>query len=131
MNEQEIFDTVVNHLANQKRRSMAIFVHGEEEINTCAYRGKNGDMCAVGCLIKDEDYDPEMEAKSVDNLISNGLLPAYLMQYTGLLEALRLAHDTAFNVDQLTQMFRNAGVIYDLDVSAVDHITEWDSRVVL
>ena len=127
MNKQQIFDTVVKHLAQQKRRSMAIFVHREEEINTCAYRGKYGDMCAVGCLIKDEDYSPVMETNPVDDLVRKGLLPEYLKQHTGLLQALQLAHDSAFTVDYLTHMLRQTGKVYDLDVSAVANITEWDT----
>ena len=54
---QAVFDKVVKHLLTQKRRS-----EGKEG---CAYRGKGGDMCAVGCLISDKAYDPEIEGFAV------------------------------------------------------------------
>ena len=50
---QTVFDKVVKHLLTQKRRS--------EGKQGCAYRGKGGDMCAVGCLISDKAYDPKIE----------------------------------------------------------------------
>ena len=54
---QAVFDKVVKHLLTQKRRS--------EGKRGCAYRGKGGDMCAVGCLISDKAYDPEIEGFAV------------------------------------------------------------------
>lgn len=50
---QAVFDKVVKHLLTQNRRSKGK--------RGCAYRGKGGDMCAVGCLISDKAYDPEIE----------------------------------------------------------------------
>lgn len=51
MNAQEIFDKVVNHLRKQGHRSLS-------EDGRCLYRGSNGDKCAIGCIISDEDYQP-------------------------------------------------------------------------
>lgn len=53
MTNQEIFDIVAAHLIKQNRRSM--------RDGRCVYRGENGDMCAVGCLIKDEFYTSALE----------------------------------------------------------------------
>jgi hypothetical protein len=130
MNKQEIFDTVVNHLAAQQQRSMAhVVVHdGTAEGNkmyTCAYRGEFGMMCAVGCLIKDEDYNPKMETHRINVLAAKGLLPQYLMHHTALLEALQYAHDSAFNRSQLIEMLENTASLYQLDTSSVGNIKEW------
>ena len=57
---QTVFDKVVKHLLTQKRRS--------ESKRGCAYRGEGGAMCAVGCLISDKAYDPEIEGSSVFHL---------------------------------------------------------------
>lgn len=54
---QEVFDRVVNHLLMQNAQSFAS-KNGE----ICAYRGADGLMCAVGCLIPDNLYKPEMDA---------------------------------------------------------------------
>ena len=131
MNKQEIFDTVVKHLAVQQQRSMAKVIiddgtpDGNTKMYTCAYRGDFGMSCAVGCLIKDEDYSPAMEARRVDALDVMGLLPGYLMPHIALLEALQLAHDSAFSRDQLIDTLRSTAVVYDLDASSVDNIKVW------
>lgn len=64
MTPQEIFDKVAKHLLHQKVKSYY------NQNGTCAYRGSNGTMCAVGCLITDEEYSPDMEGKTVGGLLS-------------------------------------------------------------
>lgn len=61
MNKQEIFNTVATHLLRQKERSLR-----DTKFSTkgCAYRGNDGMMCAVGVLIKDEYYYPELEGNT-------------------------------------------------------------------
>lgn len=54
MNAQEIFDKVATHLATQKVASFQRF-------QGCLYRGPNGTMCAVGCLIPDSMFSPDFE----------------------------------------------------------------------
>lgn len=54
MTAQEIFDKVATHLATQKVASF-------ERFQGCLYRGPNGTMCAVGCLIPDSAYSPDFE----------------------------------------------------------------------
>ena len=58
MTNQELFDIVAAHLIKQGRRSL-------DEFSVCQYRGTNGDMCAVGCLIKDELYDHGLETLGI------------------------------------------------------------------
>ena len=62
MNNQEIFNRVVIHLRKQGRKS-----HSSNRLrrDECKYRAPDGLCCAVGCLIDDEHYRPEMEAKPV------------------------------------------------------------------
>lgn len=58
MNKQEIFEKVCRHLATQNARSVG-------DSGDCAYRGENGTMCAVGCLISDECYNESLEGYTV------------------------------------------------------------------
>lgn len=61
MTKQEIYTTVVQHLRKQGEKS-------GETSPTCRYRlEKNGRVlqCAIGCLIPDEYYDPEMEDSKI------------------------------------------------------------------
>lgn len=86
---QTVFDKAVKHLLTQKRRS--------EGKRGCAYRGKGGGMCAVGCLISDKAYDPEIEGHSVyclgvqENLAESGV-PTY-NKMVFLLTDLQYIHD--------------------------------------
>lgn len=59
---QEIFDKVYTHLEQQGGASAL-------ETGACLYRSEDGKMCAVGCLIPDDKYDPKFEGEPVDELI--------------------------------------------------------------
>lgn len=61
MTNQEIFDKVLNHL-RQQGHAATVFINGE---TSCRYRAGDGGMCAVGCLIPDELYTPEIEDNGV------------------------------------------------------------------
>lgn len=54
---QEVFDKVCEHLVKQGVKSRRFI----NEDSVCAYRGENGLMCAVGCLIPDELYNVNFE----------------------------------------------------------------------
>lgn len=65
--KQEIFDKVAKHLLAQNRRSemVAIDRNSGKYFDRCSYRGIGGLECALGCLITDEAYRPELEGKSI------------------------------------------------------------------
>lgn len=95
MDNQTIFDTVINHLVKQGVQSSAE-VAGTN--GKCAYRGVNGLSCAVGCLISDEDYRENMDSDD-DTTIGDVLnkfshLPEYFYLHRDLLVDLQQLHDT-------------------------------------
>ena len=59
---QEIFNKAVTGILEQ----------GEQSVNyantSCMYRGEGGAKCAVGMLIADEWYSPDLEETMVNNL---------------------------------------------------------------
>ena len=59
LNRQLAFNDAVLGLFKQKSRSV--------EENSCMYRGENGNKCAIGFLIPDERYDPELEYRTAVN----------------------------------------------------------------
>lgn len=93
--KQEIFDYVETHLKEQDCRSMRVFHDG---VN-CAYRGEDGTMCAVGCLIADDEYISGMEHHNVTELsrhLSDGterVLPDRLLPHLRMLTELQDFHD--------------------------------------
>lgn len=86
MNRQEIFDKVTTHLLQQNERAVSY-------IGSCSYRGIGNTMCAVGCLITDDEYMQEMEGSSVYGLYNSELLPAHLCPHITLLEQMQNIHD--------------------------------------
>lgn len=55
---QHVFDAVATHLLNQPGPAMS-------STGTCRYRAPDGRMCAVGCLVPDDRYDPGIEGYTV------------------------------------------------------------------
>lgn len=54
-----------DHLIKQKHRASNVTNLPNGTVSSfCAYRGQNGTMCAVGCLIDDAHYNAEMERMS-------------------------------------------------------------------
>lgn len=57
-NSQQMFDKVAKHLLTQNAKSR------------CLYRSQEGMMCAIGCLIPDDLYSPNMEGIWVERLVA-------------------------------------------------------------
>lgn len=88
---QDLFNTVVTGLYKQGKCS----VSGN---GNCMYRGLNGAKCAVGMLIKDEYYDPELENLDAGNTNVGLAIQASIgrelsKQEKDLLNLLQGAHD--------------------------------------
>jgi hypothetical protein len=54
---QTAFDTALAHLRKQGQRA----VEDQHSDAGCVYRSPEGLKCAIGALISDEDYNPNME----------------------------------------------------------------------
>ena len=96
---EEIFDYVEAHLKKQGYRSML-----DTRTGQCGYRGEDGGMCAVGCLIADDEYMPYVENHSVRELVDlpelglrEPALPERLVPHARMLEALQDFHDRSAN----------------------------------
>lgn len=87
---QEIFTKVYRHLMKQKKKSTRV---ENSFAYTCAYRGDNGAMCAVGCLISDEKYTPSLEGRSVRNTAVQCAIPKRYAPHIDLLFGLQKIHD--------------------------------------
>jgi len=90
MSAQQVFDHVAEHLLTQGVKSIDIEDEGEEPI--CLYRAENL-ACAVGCLIPNSLYVPEMEKKNVATLLVIFSCLKYLQPHEKLLFALQSIHD--------------------------------------
>lgn len=93
MAPQEIFDTVVRHLAQQGTQSVS------KDVILCAYRGVGGRKCAAGVLIPDESYVPAMEGMKARNLPLKFDLPEWFIENVSLIQGLQIAHDREWLAD--------------------------------
>lgn len=151
MNKQEIFDTVARHLATQGHRAAVRTELGDR----CRYRLHNGDRCAIGCLIPDEEYITDLEgggvaaifnyltgkAMTVSNyssaraaVITAEKLPVTTERLTtagvALLKELQHLHDEPNPVGYKFEMaLRDIAIRHGLDDRIVDELTwpkEWE-----
>lgn len=85
---QDVFNIVVTHLFAQGKAA-------RDSAGQCRYRTREGLSCAVGCLIPDEVYRPEMEGAPVKKIVREfyGFLPKDIAYHENLLRALQLVHD--------------------------------------
>lgn len=85
---QEIFDKVASHLLRQNAKSVVT-----AGAIGCSYRGIEGRKCAIGILIDDDEYEPEMEGRSVGKLLDFPQC-SWMWQHQGFLRELQNIHDT-------------------------------------
>ena len=87
MTNQEVFTKVKNHLLSQMKHSK----NGE----SCLYRGPDGLKCAIGALIPDDLYTPDLESNDIDHLLE--ICPEIASLFHGvdgeLLAGLQILHD--------------------------------------
>lgn len=74
---QDAFNTVRDHLLKQMANSVNATDYG---LTNCMYRRDDGLKCAVGCLIPDDKYAPEMEGNLADLIMLHRV--ALPMKYT-------------------------------------------------
>jgi hypothetical protein len=114
MTEQEIFDTVVKHLATQGRRAA-------DDEGRCRYRAPDGAKCAVGCLLTDEEYNPAWEGEVVDN----ARLPPRFADSLAVWGELQSAHDHSSSVEDLHEKLGEIADKHSLDATLVETVTRW------
>jgi hypothetical protein len=115
---QEVFDVVAKHLLIQNAKSMIKNMYLTDLM--CAYRGKNGAKCAVGILIPDELYAPDMEGTTIDGPVIRMALKKVVSSevHYNLIEALQNVHDKSCP-DDWKMNLENVAVTYNLDPMVV------------
>lgn len=109
---REIYERVSAHLLNQAAVS-------EDENGSCRLRGANGRKCAIGSLVSDEFYHPDIEGIGISYYrhARDGKLPralyasnvnAYDPGIVDLLCELEQVHDDA-SIDQWPQLLTALG----------------------
>lgn len=97
--EQEVFDQVATHLLKQNVQSRG----GSK--GYCVYKNQSGLKCAAGCLIGDDEYNPNFEDNSWGTLVTEGLVPDAHHKLIGELQTL---HDNSGAEDWLGELTKFA-----------------------
>ncbi len=121
LTKQQVFDKVTTHLLTQREKAVdGCLGNGTPR---CLYRAPNGRKCAVGGLIPDSLYDPGMEEKDANLLLTEwpfALAKAGLNRadHWHLLNRLQCTHD---NVDPHLwhRSLRDVALCFELDDSIV------------
>ena len=107
---QEVFDKVATHLLKQGSRS-------EGQVSR-AYRGDDGKMCAVGCLLKDGQYSPGLEGRHSRHELVQAALKGSGVNLTQtmqcMLQELQSCHDHA-PISKWPETLRSIAARYSLD----------------
>lgn len=125
MTNQEVFDTVVRHLKVQGKRSGVYKANPPwPEKFYCLYRGPNNTSCAVGCLIPDDMYSPDLENRPAGAAAINWIL-LELDISPGLASGLQRVHDSSMSWNSNANMRSALNVVakdYKLDYSLVTEL---------
>jgi len=109
--QQETFDIIVAHLRRQGCRAGVKSDYGNIR---CCYRTPDGLKCAVGILIPDDRYEPDMEGLVLrDNRKLKALVVDELGHSLYLCDRMQMNHD-GDAVDNWEAGFR--GVAHDFDL---------------
>lgn len=118
---QQVFDYVVTALLKQG--------HISYENGSCQYRASNGDKCAAGHLISDDDYRLGMENKAWDKVVREfpeqtnkahfGLICDLQMAHDGLIS---VDDDNSFNLNDFGEQFGTVAFGHDLDRTVLQGI---------
>lgn len=97
ISQQETYDTVARHLRKQNAPSVRKYTHrGPEGM----YRSPDGKMCAIGCLIPDDEYQEDLfESEYVNVLVEEYKCPSLLEHDLDLLMELQGVHDVTVEGD--------------------------------
>ena len=75
--QTELFHIVRTHLLTQNKKSVSSIGDVEDEL--CMYHGPDGLKCAIGCLITDENYSPNLEGTGIyDSTVSKAVTKSLL-----------------------------------------------------
>lgn len=80
---EEVFEYIRHHLLTQMKRCV-------DDKGDCLYRNKQGLKCAAGCLIADDEYDPNMEYKKWYSLVIEKFVPK---EHRELIRKMQYIHD--------------------------------------
>src|SRR5690606_13748718 len=102
--EQEVFDYVCEHLVRQGKPSWS------SKYGVCLYLDDEGNKCAAGCLISDDEYKTDYEGQNWVTLIGN--FKETTSCHVHLISRLQQAHDSS-TMDLRSNRYNGGGIRMD------------------
>ena len=102
---QDIFETAARHLLTQGCKSWRILRLASKTQKEFAYRGDNGNMCPLGALISDEDYQESMEGQTVESSADIVLACGGTTFDIKFLDGLRHIHDAHLALNWRAELY--------------------------
>lgn len=115
LTNQEAFNIMVRHLRRQHHKCFGD--NGE-----CAYRGNDGDMCAVGVIIPNKMYDKSFEGSRILDLLTHDSYDDDCMYY-------KLSIKAKIKIKQLKKFLSNVDVNMLIDMQLIhdcERVGSWD-----
>lgn len=117
LTEQDIFNHGVYHLGTMPEQCT-------DGVGTCLYRNAEGNSCAVGYFLKDDEVKLKYNSKGVNDLNMAGMLPERLVPHITLLTVLQVMHDSRGNWDgdreKLKEVLKGRGEHLRLNLEVFD-----------
>jgi hypothetical protein len=119
--KQQIYDYVGEFLLKQGRKSVST-----GRLPKCLYRGPDNTKCAIGCLIPDKLYKPELEMNTLNSLFKKKYkLPWYFRRYKDFLTQLQNSHDNDLsNYGIFIKRFIEIGNYHKLNTSKFENVNK-------
>lgn len=124
ISQQDIFTSIVTQTLKQNEHSLRPSGRG------CAYRGKRGLKCAVGCVLPDSAYYIEMDTSRLNGVLdiiaelcrrfgSNAEIVKEMTRDLDLLLACQRVHDLVMNPDDWEAEFAHIAHDFNLKMPKI------------
>lgn len=127
MTNQEAFDTVARWLLRDGFTKSE--TRDTDGVIWCVYRAPNGNKCAIGVLLPDSEYTPDMENKTPADFERRGCIPESLLGLdTDFLNSLQECHDSDWDSHRAgrAEKLKKIAESYDLSAEVVDEMMALD-----
>lgn len=111
VSEQDVFDTIAEHLLRQGKRSLG------RVRSTCQYHNADGLKCAAGCLVPDDVYDFTWEGMTWNELVATGEV---VDRYADIIQQLQYVHDSEEGEQYWPNKLRIIAEGYKLDTQKLE-----------
>lgn len=117
LTNQEAFNIMVRHLRRQQHKCF-----GDD--GECAYRGNDGDMCAVGVIIPNKMYDKSFEGSRILDILTHDFCDDdddYMYYKLSIKAKIKIKQLKKFLSDVDTNMLIDIQLIHDCE-----RVSSWD-----